>query len=60
VSVLFIMVPAALLLAGAALAGFFWCVHRGQYDDLDTPALGVLFDEADDRLRDGRQAGGPS
>jgi cbb3-type cytochrome oxidase maturation protein len=49
-SVLFIMVPAALLLAGGALAGFLWCVHRGQYDDLDTPAMKVLFEDADDRL----------
>ena len=48
-SVLFIVIPLAILLAFGALAAFFWAVHRGQYDDLDTPAMSVLFDDADAR-----------
>ena len=50
-SVLFIVIPLAILLAFAALAAFFWAVHRGQYDDLETPAMSVLFDDADARQR---------
>ena len=48
-SVLYLVIPLAILLAGGALAAFFWAVHRGQFDDLDTPALRPLFDDADDR-----------
>jgi cbb3-type cytochrome oxidase maturation protein len=43
--VIFIVLPLALVLAAVALAAFGWCVPRGQYDDLDTPPLRVLFDE---------------
>ncbi|WP_338478113.1 cbb3-type cytochrome oxidase assembly protein CcoS [Pseudomonas trivialis] len=44
---LYIMIPAALLLVGAAIYLFFWAVDSGQYDDLDGPAHSVLFDDQD-------------
>lgn len=44
-SVLFIAVPVALLFCGGALACFFWAVHRGQLDDLDTPPLRMLQED---------------
>ena len=44
--VLFIVLPLAILMAGIALAAFFWAVHRGQFDDLDTPRYRALFDDA--------------
>ena len=44
-SVLFVMVPAALLLAAAAIAGFIWAAREGQFDDTDTPPHRVLFDD---------------
>ena len=43
--VIFIVLPLAIIMAGVALAAFFWAVHRGQFDDLDTPRYRVLFDE---------------
>jgi cbb3-type cytochrome oxidase maturation protein len=43
--VIFIVLPLALVLAGTAVAAFLWAVNRGQYDDLDTPAVRVLFDD---------------
>ena len=43
--VLFIVLPLAIVMAGVALAAFFWAVHRGQYDDLDTPRYRALFDQ---------------
>jgi cbb3-type cytochrome oxidase maturation protein len=46
-SVLYIMIPIAFALAGLALAAFFWGVHRGQFDDLDTPALAPLLRDED-------------
>ncbi len=45
VSVLYIMLPAALLVAGAALVAFILAVRGGQYDDLDTPAYRMLPDD---------------
>jgi cbb3-type cytochrome oxidase maturation protein len=44
---LYIMIPAALLVVGIAVAVFFWAVDSGQYDDLDSPAQRILFDDQD-------------
>ena len=44
-SVLLLAVPIALLLAGSAVAAFFWAARDGQFDDLDTPPLRMLQDE---------------
>jgi cbb3-type cytochrome oxidase maturation protein len=45
VSVLLLAVPIALLLAGSAVAAFFWAARDGQFDDLDTPPLRMLLDD---------------
>jgi cbb3-type cytochrome oxidase maturation protein len=47
VSVLFIAVPVALLLASSALAAFVWAARGGQLDDLETPPLRMLLDDDD-------------
>ncbi|WP_426142044.1 cbb3-type cytochrome oxidase assembly protein CcoS [Pseudomonas sp. DWP3-1-2] len=44
---LYIMIPAALLIVAVAIYVFFWAVDSGQYDDLDSPAHSILFDEQD-------------
>ncbi len=46
-SVLFIVLPLALLLVGAAVVAFVWSAHSGQMDDLDTPAVRMLHDDAE-------------
>lgn len=46
-SVLFLVVPLALLLVGVAVAAFAWAARRGQFDDLTTPALRALQDDAE-------------
>jgi cbb3-type cytochrome oxidase maturation protein len=38
--------PVAFALAGLSIWGFVRCVRQGQYDDLDTPAVRLLTDEA--------------
>jgi len=43
--VLMILLPLALLLAAVALGAFVWATRRGQFDDLDTPAQRMLFDD---------------
>jgi cbb3-type cytochrome oxidase maturation protein len=45
VSVLFIAVPVALLLAGSAVVAFLWAASGGQLDDLETPPLRMLHDD---------------
>jgi cbb3-type cytochrome oxidase maturation protein len=45
VSMLFALVPLAIVLLGVAIWAFFWAVRQGQFDDLDTPALRILLDE---------------
>ncbi len=44
-SVLFIVVPLAILLAGAGVLAFAWAARSGQYDDVDTPAQRMLHDD---------------
>jgi cbb3-type cytochrome oxidase maturation protein len=41
-SVLYIMLPAALFVVGLALFAFIRAALSGQYDDLETPALRIL------------------
>ena len=44
-SVLFVIMPLAILGAAGAVAAFVWTVRSGQLDDLDTPPRRVLFDD---------------
>jgi cbb3-type cytochrome oxidase maturation protein len=44
-NILFLIIPLAFLLAGGALAAFMYAVRQGQFDDLDTPAHRVLFED---------------
>jgi cbb3-type cytochrome oxidase maturation protein len=43
-TILFAMIPLAVLLLAAAIWAFFWAVSSGQFDDLDTPAVRILLD----------------
>lgn len=45
-SVLYIMLPVALLIAGAAIYAFVRAALAGQFDDLDTPALRMLPEDS--------------
>ena len=44
-SILLLLIPLSLLLLGAAIWAFAWAVRRGQFEDLDTPALDILCDD---------------
>lgn len=44
-SVLFVIMPLALLGAAGAVFAFAWTVRSGQLDDLDTPPRRILFDD---------------
>lgn len=47
-SVVYVLLPVAALLAAAGVGAFIWAVRRGQFDDLDTPAVRMLHDDDDD------------
>jgi cbb3-type cytochrome oxidase maturation protein len=44
-SVVVILIVASVLVAGGFLAAFIWSTRSGQYDDIDTPAHRILFDD---------------
>ena len=47
-SVIYVLLPVSLLLGGGALGLFIWALKTGQFDDLETPAYRILFE--DDKL----------
>jgi cbb3-type cytochrome oxidase maturation protein len=49
VSVIFLVLPLALIVVAAAVFAFVWATRRGQFDDLDTPALRMLHDDYERR-----------
>ena len=44
-NVLIFLIPIALLLGIGFTLFFIWAVKDGQYDDLDTPATRILFED---------------
>jgi cbb3-type cytochrome oxidase maturation protein len=50
--VLYLLVPLSLAAVFAVAAVFWWALDRGQFDDLEGPAHGILMD--DDRPADSR------
>jgi len=57
--ILLLMVPISLVLLGAAIWAFVWAVRRGQFDDLDTPALDILVDDDQPRPRQSPSTSAP-
>lgn len=51
-SVVFVMAPIALVLAAVAVAAFIWAARDGQFDDTETPAHRVLFDDQEAKRDD--------
>lgn len=41
----FVALPVALLIGGAALVAFIWAARDDQFEDLDTPPTRALFDD---------------
>lgn len=44
-NILLLLVPLSLMLLALAIGAFVWAVKRGQFDDLDTPALDILTED---------------
>jgi len=44
-TVLYFLIPLALLLMGGALWALFWAIRSGQFDDLESQGWSVVLDE---------------
>jgi cbb3-type cytochrome oxidase maturation protein len=45
VDIIYVLVPLSIALIGIAVFVFFWAVKGGQFDDLESPAHKILFDD---------------
>jgi cbb3-type cytochrome oxidase maturation protein len=45
VTVIYIVLPLAILIAAVAVVAFAWAARKGQFDDLETPAHRMLIDD---------------
>ncbi len=45
-NILLFLIPISLVMIGVAAWIFVWAVRHGQFEDLDTPALDVLREDA--------------
>lgn len=52
-SVIYLVLPLALVIIGLAVGAFVWAARRGQFDDLETPGMRVLHEDE----QPGRKAG---
>ncbi len=43
--ILILLIFFGLVVAGGFLFAFFWAVKSGQFDDQETPAMRILFDD---------------
>ena len=44
-SIIYVLIPIAMLFVGIAVWVFFWAVKSDQYEDLDREGINILFDE---------------
>ena len=49
---LYALIPFSMFLLGIAVLGFFWAVRSGQFDDMDSPAHRILFDDDEPEKKD--------
>ena len=47
-SIIYVLIPIAILLTAIGIYIFFWAVKTEQFDDLEKQGLSILFDEQED------------
>jgi len=47
-SIIYILIPIAILLTAIGIYIFFWAVKTEQFDDLEKQGLSILFDEQEE------------
>ena len=43
--IIYFLIPMALVLVAGIVAGLFWAVKSGQFDDMEGPAHQIIMDE---------------
>jgi cbb3-type cytochrome oxidase maturation protein len=56
VNILFLAVPITLILGIGFLAALFWAVQADQFEDLETPALRMLFESKLEKQHDQQES----
>ncbi len=49
-SIVYLLIPIAIILVSIATWAFFYSVKSGQFDDLESPAHRILFDDDEDMI----------
>ena len=44
-SIIYVLIPLAIIIVGIALVIFFWAVRSNQFDDLERQGYSILFDD---------------
>ncbi|MDO7085791.1 cbb3-type cytochrome oxidase assembly protein CcoS [Pseudocolwellia sp. AS88] len=52
-SIIYVLIPIAVLLTAIGLYLFFWAVKTEQFDDLEKQGLSILFDDEKDTESEG-------
>jgi len=59
--IIYLLIPLSIILVGLIIAGFFWAVNSGQFDDLEGPAYRILQDHDElDKRRESDKDGSSS
>lgn len=45
VSIIYVLIPLAVIIVGIAIGVFFWAVKSNQFDDLERQGYSILFDD---------------
>lgn len=49
-SIIYVLIPIAILLTALGIYLFFWAVKTDQFDDLEKQGLSILFDEEENQI----------
>lgn len=55
-NIIVLLIPIAILLAATFVTAFIWSARKGQYDDLDTPAMRIIFDDETNKSVKGKKS----
>ena len=50
-SVILLLIPLSIVIAGAFFAAFIWAVRSGQFEDTCTPSMRLLTDETNTKSK---------
>ncbi|WP_412972986.1 cbb3-type cytochrome oxidase assembly protein CcoS [Glaciecola sp. MF2-115] len=57
-SIIYVLIPLAIILVGIAVIVFFWAVRSNQFEDLDRQGFSILFDDDLEKKKDKQESKG--